>query len=124
MRAAGRRHRDTLLAHQSQWVTESTPTRAVLDLLTPAERELYGDLVDGTFGPAIRLEQERISFAALARALDEQPRVPVPIVVPGELSLRYRRSQPPSRESGGYASGVSNGGGPSMTSPVLAAAAW
>jgi hypothetical protein len=57
--------RGTLLAHQSQWVSEATPTRAVLDLLTPAEQEVYADLVDGTFGPAIRLEQERISFAAL-----------------------------------------------------------
>ena len=46
----------------------STPTRAVLDRLTPAEQELYADLVDGTFGPAIRLEQERISFAAVERA--------------------------------------------------------
>ena len=61
--------RDTLLAHQSQWVTEATPTRAALGLLTPAEQELYADLVDGAFGPAIRLEQERISFAALERAL-------------------------------------------------------
>ena len=43
--------RDTLLAHQSQWVTEPTPTRAALDRLTPAEQELYADLVDGTFGP-------------------------------------------------------------------------
>ena len=62
--------RGTLLAHQSQWVTEATPTRAVVDLLTAAEQELYADLVDGTFGPAIRLEQERDSFAALERALD------------------------------------------------------
>jgi hypothetical protein len=61
--------RDTLLAHQSQWVTESIPTRAALDRLTPAEQALYADLVDGTFGPAIRLEQERISFAALEQAL-------------------------------------------------------
>jgi hypothetical protein len=61
--------RDTLLAHQSQWVTEATPTRAVLGLLTPAEQELYADLVGGVFGPAIRLEQERVSFAALERAL-------------------------------------------------------
>jgi hypothetical protein len=61
--------RDTLLAHQSQWVTEPTPTRAVLDRLTAPEQELYTDLVDGTFGPAIRLEQERVSFAALKQAL-------------------------------------------------------
>ncbi|TVZ06389.1 hypothetical protein EAS64_02910 [Trebonia kvetii] len=60
--------RETLLAHQAQWVTESTPTRAVLDLLTPDEQELYTDLVGGTLGPAIRLEQERISFAAVEHA--------------------------------------------------------
>jgi hypothetical protein len=30
---------------------------------------LYADLVDGTFGPAIRLEQERVSFAAVEQAL-------------------------------------------------------
>ena len=63
--------RDTLLAHQSQWVTEPTPTRAVLDLLTPAEQELYRDLVTNTFGPAVRLEQERVSFAALEAALSQ-----------------------------------------------------
>src|ERR1700733_2750771 len=61
--------RDTLLAPQSQWVTEPTPTRAVLDLLTRAEQELYAGLVDSPFGPAIRLEQERVSFAALEQAL-------------------------------------------------------
>ena len=61
--------RDTLLAHRSQWVTEATPTRAALGLLTAPEQELYQDLIAGVFGPAIRLEQERISFAALERAL-------------------------------------------------------
>ena len=61
--------RDTLLAHQSQWVTESTSTRAALSLLTAPEQELYQALIAGVFGPAIRLEQERISFAALERAL-------------------------------------------------------
>jgi hypothetical protein len=61
--------RETLLAHQSQWVTEKTPTKAALNLLTPAEQDLYQDLVGGTFGPAIRLEQERVSFASLERVL-------------------------------------------------------
>jgi hypothetical protein len=61
--------RETLLAHQSQWVTEKTPTKATLDLLTPAEQDLYQDLVNGTFGPAVRLEQERVSFASLEHAL-------------------------------------------------------
>jgi DNA replication initiation complex subunit (GINS family) len=48
----------------------------VLDLLTPAEQELYADLVNGAFGEAVRLEQERISFAALAQV------VPVPVSFP------------------------------------------
>jgi hypothetical protein len=61
--------RGTLLAHQSQWVTEKTPTKAALALLNPAEQATYQDLVNGTFGPAVRLEQERVSFASLAHAL-------------------------------------------------------
>jgi hypothetical protein len=61
--------RATLLAHQTQWVTEPSPTAADLGLLTPAEQELYRALVTGQFGPAIRLEQERVSFSFLERAL-------------------------------------------------------
>lgn len=61
--------RETLLAHQSQWVTEKTPTKAVLGLLNPAEQATYQDLVNSTFGPAVRLEQERVSFASLEHAL-------------------------------------------------------
>jgi hypothetical protein len=60
--------RETLLAHQSQWVPEPTPTRAALDLLTPAEQNLYRALVTGAFGPAVRLEQERVNFAWLEQA--------------------------------------------------------
>ena len=55
--------RATLLAHQSQWVTESAPTAVALDYLDQAESELYRALVGGDFGPAVRLEQERVSFA-------------------------------------------------------------
>lgn len=61
--------RETLLAHQSQWVTEKTPTRATLGRLTVTEQDLYQDLVNGTFGPGVRLEQERVSFGSLERAL-------------------------------------------------------
>jgi hypothetical protein len=61
--------RDTLLAHRTQWVTEATPTTAALDHLAPGEDDLYRDLVSGTYGAAVRLEQERVSFGALARAL-------------------------------------------------------
>jgi hypothetical protein len=61
--------RGTLLAHQSQWVTEKTPTKAALGLLSLAEQAIYQDLVNGTFGLAVRLEQERVSFASLEHAL-------------------------------------------------------
>lgn len=67
--------RQTLLAHQSQWVTEATPTKAALELLEPVEQELYQDLVGGTFGTAVRLEQERVSFGCIERALAERPRL-------------------------------------------------
>ena len=61
--------RATLLAHRGQWVTEPSPTDAALDLLEPAEASLYRDLADGTLGPSVRLEQERVRFSALEQAL-------------------------------------------------------
>lgn len=67
--------RQTLLAHRSQWVTEATPTKAALALLDPLEQALYQDLVGGTFGAAVRLEQERVSFGCIERALAERPRL-------------------------------------------------
>jgi len=60
--------RATLLAHRDQWVREPAPTTAALDLLDASELDLYRDLAAGAFGPAVRLEQERISFSAIERA--------------------------------------------------------
>lgn len=65
--------RATLLAHRDQWVAEPTPTTAALNLLDPAEQALYRDLVTRELGPAVRLEQERISFAAIEQALAALP---------------------------------------------------
>jgi hypothetical protein len=65
--------RATLLAHRDQWVREPTPTAAALNLLDAAEQALYRDLVTAEFGPAVRLEQERISFAAIEQALAALP---------------------------------------------------
>jgi hypothetical protein len=59
----------TLLDHRDRWVSESTPTAVTLDRLTEAEAALYADLVSATYGPSVRLEQERISFAAVERAV-------------------------------------------------------
>jgi hypothetical protein len=61
--------RATLLAHRDQWVTEPRPTAAGLDMLDADEAELYRDLLDGSLGPSVRLEQERVGFAAIERAL-------------------------------------------------------
>ena len=68
--------RATLLAHRGQWVTEPRPTAATLDLLDAEEAELYRDLVEGALGPSVRLEQERIRFAAIEQALARQPAPP------------------------------------------------
>jgi hypothetical protein len=65
--------RRTLFDHESQWVTEPSQRVAVLDHLTESEQRLYADLVDHTFGSAVRLEQERIRFSALERALADLP---------------------------------------------------
>lgn len=61
---------DTLLAHRAQWVQEDAPTRRTLDHLTPAEASMYRDLVEGTYGEAVRLEQERVGFTRLSAALN------------------------------------------------------
>ncbi|MCB1254789.1 MAG: DUF3322 domain-containing protein [Austwickia sp.] len=52
----------TLLAHRDRWGTEPSPTAARLTQLTPAEAELYRDLVEDTYGSRVRLEQERLHW--------------------------------------------------------------
>jgi len=56
----------TLLTHRSQWVTEPDPTSAALTHLTATEQSLYQSLLTDKFGERLRLEQEFISFAAVA----------------------------------------------------------
>jgi hypothetical protein len=67
--------RPTLLAHREQWVREPTPTAVTLDLLDASEQALYHDLAVGQLGPAVRLEQERISFASIEQALAALPAI-------------------------------------------------
>jgi hypothetical protein len=59
----------TLLAHEPQWVTEASPSIESLDHLTGDEAELYRDLIEGTYGPSVRLEQERVRFSFVSDAL-------------------------------------------------------
>lgn len=61
--------RGTLLSHVDHWATEHDPKTGYLDRLTIPERELYHDLIEDRLGEAVRLEQERIRFSALERAL-------------------------------------------------------
>jgi len=60
---------ETLLAHRGQWVREPTPTLAVLEGLNDREAWLYRQLVEDAYGSSVRLEQERIRFSLVARAL-------------------------------------------------------
>ncbi|BBA35651.1 putative uncharacterized protein [Methylocaldum marinum] len=62
--------RETLMAHPSQWVTEPQPVRRDLPRLTREEQALYDDLRDNRIRPCLRLEQERIGFGWIERALD------------------------------------------------------
>lgn len=64
--------RTTLLAHKGHRVDEPNPTSDHLEALLPDEANLYTELVEGVLGStvqtSVRLEQERISYAAIQRA--------------------------------------------------------
>jgi hypothetical protein len=64
--------RATLLAHRDHWVTEPSPTAVHLNRLDQAESALYADLISGSYAPSVRLEQERISFSAIEKALADR----------------------------------------------------
>jgi hypothetical protein len=61
--------RETLLAHRRFWVREDAPYGGMPEGLTAAERELFENLRFGRLGDRVRLEQERIGFGWLKRAL-------------------------------------------------------
>ena len=61
--------RGTLLGHRDHWATEPSPTAIALDLLASAESALYADLTSNTYGRSVRLEQERVSFSAVEKAV-------------------------------------------------------
>ena len=62
--------RKTLLAHESQWVSEPQPLRRDLARLDMEESALFDDLRYDKIRPAIRLEQERIGFGWIMTALN------------------------------------------------------
>jgi hypothetical protein len=65
--------RQTLLAHRTLWVREQTPHGGSLVRLDKEEKALFEDLVSNRLGVGIRLEQERIPFGWVQRALSALP---------------------------------------------------
>jgi hypothetical protein len=61
--------RSTLLEHRDRWSLESKPSRRDLNRLELQERDLFEDLVAGTFDENVRLEQERIGIGKVTAAL-------------------------------------------------------
>ena len=64
--------RATLLGHRDHWGIEPSPTAAALDRLDRAESALYADLLSNAYAPSVRLEQERISFSAVEKAVADR----------------------------------------------------
>jgi len=62
---------ETLPAHRERWVSEDRPARSSLTRLTTAELDLYTDLVTDRLGRRVRLEQERVDWAAATTALEQ-----------------------------------------------------
>lgn len=52
----------TLMEHRDVWGNEPQPSTAALTRLTEEESALYEELGNGTYGPAVRLEQELIRW--------------------------------------------------------------
>lgn len=60
---------ETLLAHKALWVREPEPKKAELVHLTGEEAGVYEGLCANTWGDQVRLEQERLSWDCVRRAL-------------------------------------------------------
>lgn len=61
--------RATLLGRREHWATKPSPAAAALDRLDRAESALYADLILNAHAPSVRLEQDRISFSAIEKAV-------------------------------------------------------
>ena len=63
--------RETLMIHRELWTEELSATRVLRDLefLDPDEQALYDDLRYDRLGDRVRLEQERLSYPLVERAV-------------------------------------------------------
>jgi len=66
--------RETLCVHAHFWVRESAPYVGDLSRLNEAEQALYDDIRFNRLGDRIRLEQERIGYACVERAVGQASR--------------------------------------------------
>jgi hypothetical protein len=66
--------RETLCGHAHFWVRESAPYVGELSRLNGAEQALYDDIRFNRLGDRVRLEQERIGFAWVERAVGQASR--------------------------------------------------
>lgn len=86
--------RGTLLAHRALWSEESEPwTGAAPQALDDDERGLFAALAAGTWGPGVRLEQERIPWPVVAAALDA-PSGSTPLAAPTATAARAEAAAP------------------------------
>ena len=65
--------RETLIEHRPLWVEETARHPGPLVRLTEAERALFEELTGDQLGERVRLEQERIAFGWVQRALSVLP---------------------------------------------------
>jgi hypothetical protein len=61
--------RDTLMEHRTLWVQEDVPHAGPLTRLTPTEQSVFDELAANRLGARVRLEQERIGFGWVMRAI-------------------------------------------------------
>jgi len=61
----------TLLAHKEFWGEEPKPEHRMLSRLANDELDLYQKLTSNAHGKNVRLEQEKVSYAALMGILNE-----------------------------------------------------
>jgi hypothetical protein len=61
--------RDTLIQHRTLWVQEGAPYAGPLTRLTPTEQSVFDELAAHRLGERVRLEQERIGFGWVMRAI-------------------------------------------------------
>jgi len=63
--------RETLVTHRNLWTEELSGTRVLRDLptLDPHEQALYDDLRNDRLGDRVRLEQERVKYQLVQKAV-------------------------------------------------------